>query len=66
MLVFSRREGERIRVGDDIEITVVRVTPHSVRIGIVAPRTSVIMRKELVDRIADKRGEPKPQQDDVG
>lgn len=47
MLVLSRKEGERIRIGDDIVITVVRTGSDKVRIGVEAPSTTVILRDEL-------------------
>ena len=50
MLVLSRKPGERILIGDDITITVVRVGPNSVRVGIEAPRSMNIVRDELCDK----------------
>lgn len=47
MLVLSRKLEERILVGDDIVVTVVRIGPNSVRIGITAPKTMRIIREEL-------------------
>lgn len=47
MLVLSRKPGERILVGDDITVTVVRIGPNNVRIGIEAPRSMNIVREEL-------------------
>ncbi|WP_437186146.1 carbon storage regulator [Planctomicrobium sp. SH668] len=47
MLVLSRKPGERILIGDDIALTVVRIGPNTVRIGIEAPRTMNIVRDEL-------------------
>ncbi|HWB07886.1 MAG TPA: carbon storage regulator [Pirellulales bacterium] len=47
MLVLTRKVNERIRVGDDITITVVRLGPGSVRIGIDAPPHLSIVREEL-------------------
>ena len=47
MLVLSRRENERIILGDDIVITIVRINDDQIRIGIEAPRNIVIMREEL-------------------
>ncbi len=47
MLVLSRKPGERILIGDDIAVTIVRIGPNTVRIGIDAPRTMVIVRDEL-------------------
>lgn len=49
MLVLSRKTSERILIGDDIAITVVRIGPNSVRIGIEAPKTMNIVREELCD-----------------
>lgn len=49
MLVLSRKAGERILIGDDVAITVVRIGPNSVRIGIEAPREMNIVREELCD-----------------
>jgi len=47
MLVLSRREGELIRIGDAITITVVRIGGDKVRIGINAPENQLILRGEL-------------------
>jgi len=47
MLVLSRKESQRIRLGDSIVITVVRVTGDKVRLGIEAPREMVVLRDEL-------------------
>jgi len=47
MLVLSRKPGERIVIGDDITITVVRIGPNNVRLGIDAPREYNIVRDEL-------------------
>ena len=47
MLVLSRKPGERILVGSDVKITVIRIGPNSVRIGIDAPGHLNIVREEL-------------------
>ena len=47
MLVLSRKVGERIWIGDDIAITVVRLTSGGVRIGIEAPNELAVVREEL-------------------
>ncbi len=47
MLVLSRKPGERILVGNEIKITVIRIGPNSVRIGIDAPGHLNIVREEL-------------------
>jgi len=47
MLVLSRRQNERIRVGDAVVVTVVRVSGDKVRIGIEAPAHVKVLRDEL-------------------
>ncbi len=47
MLVLSRKESEKIRLGDNIIITVVRVAGDKVRIGIEAPTSVPVLRREL-------------------
>ena len=55
MLVLSRRESERIKLGDSIVVTVVRVTGDRVRLGIEAPASVVVLRDEL-----EPHGAPPP------
>ena len=47
MLVLSRKEAERIRLGDSIVITVVRIGGDKVRLGIQAPKDMLVLRDEL-------------------
>ena len=47
MLVLSRKVGERIWIGEEIAITVVRISGGSVRIGIEAPNHLPVLREEL-------------------
>ena len=47
MLVLSRKESQRIRLGDSIVITVVRLAGDKVRLGIDAPREMLVLRDEL-------------------
>ncbi|WP_459556495.1 carbon storage regulator [Lacunimicrobium album] len=47
MLVLSRKSGEKIQIGENISLTIVRIGPNSVRIGIEAPREMSILREEL-------------------
>ena len=49
MLVLSRKVGERVLVGDKVVITVVRIGPNAVRLGIEAPKDMNIVREELCD-----------------
>ena len=57
MLVLSRKVDEQLLIGDSIVLTVVRISPHEVRIGIEAPGDVDIFRTELIDT-ADRRREP--------
>lgn len=47
MLVLSRRESERIRLGDSIVVTVIRLSGDKVRLGIEAPPNVLVLRDEL-------------------
>ena len=47
MLVLSRRERERLKLGDSIIVTVIRVAGDRVRLGIEAPDDIVVLRDEL-------------------
>ena len=51
MLVLSRQRDESIMIGDQIEITVVDIRSDKVRLGISAPRTVHVHRKEILDSI---------------
>ena len=62
MLVLSRKSGEKIRIGDEVAITVVRIGPNTVRLGIEAPRTMSILREELCE---ESQTEQKPEPQDA-
>lgn len=57
MLVLSRKEQERILIGDDIEIVVVQCRDGRARLGIEAPKEISVRRAELEDRTLDSRPE---------
>ena len=50
MLVLSRLEGQVIKIGDNIRITIVEVRGDKVRVGIDAPRDVQVMRSELLEQ----------------
>ena len=52
MLVLSRKAGETICIGDDIEIMVIKIDETKVRLGIKAPRGVPVHRSEIAARIA--------------
>ena len=56
MLCLSRKVNERIYIGPDIVIKVIRLDHNQVRLGIEAPEGVVIIREEL--RLQDARAEP--------
>lgn len=51
MLVLSRQRDESIKIGDDIEITVVDIRGEKVRLGINAPPHVPVHRKEVYEAI---------------
>ncbi len=53
MLVLTRKEGERIVIGDNITVTALEVSGGRVRIGIQAPGGVKIMRQELLLRVSE-------------
>jgi len=53
MLVLTRKQNEKIQIGDNITITVVRMKGKAVRLGIEAPRNVNVLRGELVFEAAD-------------
>jgi carbon storage regulator len=56
MLILTRRIGERIKIGDNVDVTVLGIYGHQVRIGISAPKNVAVHREEIFKRIeAEKR-----------
>ncbi|QGU00430.1 Carbon storage regulator [Candidatus Syntrophocurvum alkaliphilum] len=51
MLVLSRKKGESIIVGDNIEISIIDIQGDSIKIGVNAPKDVKIYRKEIYDQI---------------
>ena len=52
MLVPSRKEGQRIMIGHDIQVTVLEVRGHRVKLGFECPMEVPIHRQEVSERIA--------------
>jgi len=57
MLVLSRQRDETIMIGDEIEITIVDIRGDKVRLGINAPRTIQVHRKEVYEAIRKENTE---------
>ena len=64
MLVLTRKVGDKVLLGDEVEIVVVDIQGNQVKLGISAPRALSVLRAELKDREAetpsDARAEPPP------
>jgi carbon storage regulator len=58
MLVLSRKESERVRLGDSIVLTIVRVSGDKVRLGIEAPPNVLVLRDELQVHSEQPAGSP--------
>lgn len=61
MLVLSRKVGEKIFIGDNISVTIVRVAHGIVRIGVEAPNDLPIVREEIKDQLY---AQPRPSSSD--
>ena len=57
MLVLTRKSNQSIMIGDDIEVSVLAIMGEKVRIGIEAPRSVPVFRKEVYVEIQEDRGE---------
>ncbi len=57
MLVLSRRKGQSIMIGDEIELTVVDIQGDQIRLGINAPKNISIHRKEVFIEIQKENQE---------
>lgn len=60
MLILMRREGEVVRIGDNIEVLVAGIQGTDVRLGIRAPKDVVILRQELLDAAPNGKEAPSP------
>ncbi len=57
MLILTRRVGESLMIGDDINVTVLSIRGNQVRIGVNAPKDVSVHREEIYERIRHE-GEP--------
>ena len=57
MLILSRRPGQKIVIGENVEVTIVEVKGFQVRVGVTAPKSISVHREEIHARIARDRSE---------
>ena len=54
MLVLTRKKGQALVIGNDIELTIIDIQGDQVRLGIDAPRSVTIHRKEIYEEIKNE------------
>jgi len=59
MLVLTRRKDESIMIGDDVEIIIADIRGDNVRLGITAPKTIPVHRREVYEAIQREKSEKK-------
>ena len=59
MLILTRREKEKLRIGDEVTITVMSIKGQQVRFGIDAPRHITVNREEVHKRILKEKEDTK-------
>ena len=65
-MVLSRQKDESIIIGDDVEITIVDVRGDKVRLGINAPRSISVHRKEIYEAIQREKAAEKAKAEAAG
>lgn len=65
MLVLSRKTGESIRIGDQIELKILSVDGDQVKLGIVAPKSVKVHRSEVYEAIQEQNKEAMQASPDV-
>lgn len=57
MLILSRQPGEKIMIGDDVEIIILDISGGQIKVGVTAPKDVVILREEVAVRDKGKKEE---------
>ncbi|CDF58030.1 carbon storage regulator [Thermobrachium celere] len=54
MLILTRKQGEKIKIGENIEITILDISQGNIKIGIEAPKNIKVIRSELLDEVKNQ------------
>ena len=63
MLILTRRVGESLMIGDEVNVTVLGIRGNQVRIGVDAPKDVAVHREEIYDRIQQEKTGDDPSSD---
>lgn len=55
MLILTRRVGETLKIGDEVEVSILGVRGNQVRVGVEAPKNVAVHREEIYKRIQDEK-----------
>lgn len=54
MLVLTRKSGEAVALGDDIQVRILQINKNDIKLGIDAPRNIRILRQEIYEQIKEE------------